>query len=36
MREIVTPTLDAMRAEGTPFQGVLFAGLMIDRSRARS
>ena len=29
MREIVTPTLDAMRARGTPFQGVLYAGLMI-------
>jgi phosphoribosylamine--glycine ligase len=29
MREIVMPTLDAMRARGTPFQGVLYAGLMI-------
>ncbi|KAI96101.1 phosphoribosylamine--glycine ligase [Rhodomicrobium udaipurense JA643] len=29
MREIVTPTLDAMAARGTPFQGVLYAGLMI-------
>jgi phosphoribosylamine---glycine ligase len=29
MREIVTPTLDAMRSRGTPFQGVLYAGLMI-------
>jgi phosphoribosylamine--glycine ligase len=29
MREIVTPTLDAMRERGTPFQGVLYAGLMI-------
>ncbi len=29
MREIVTPTLDAMRGRGTPFQGVLYAGLMI-------
>jgi phosphoribosylamine--glycine ligase len=29
MREIVTPTLDAMRDRGTPFQGVLYAGLMI-------
>jgi phosphoribosylamine--glycine ligase len=29
MREIVTPTIDAMAAEGTPFRGVLFAGLMI-------
>jgi phosphoribosylamine--glycine ligase len=29
MREIVTPTIDAMAAEGTRFKGVLFAGLMI-------
>jgi phosphoribosylamine---glycine ligase len=29
MREIVTPTLDAMRERGAPFQGVLYAGLMI-------
>jgi phosphoribosylamine---glycine ligase len=29
MREIITPTLDAMRTRGTPFQGVLYAGLMI-------
>src|SRR5208337_3598633 len=29
MGEIVTPTLDAMRDRGTPFQGVLYAGLMI-------
>ncbi len=29
MREIVAPTLAGMRARGTPFKGVLFAGLMI-------
>ncbi len=29
MDEIINPTLVAMAAEGTPFQGVLFAGLMI-------
>ncbi len=29
MREIVEPTLRGMTAEGTPFKGVLFAGLMI-------
>ena len=29
MNEIVLPTVAAMRARGTPFQGVLFAGLMI-------
>lgn len=29
MREIVQRTADAMADEGTPFQGVLFAGLMV-------
>jgi len=29
MAEIVRPTLAAMAAEGTPFRGILFAGLMI-------
>ncbi|MEX2629765.1 MAG: phosphoribosylamine--glycine ligase [Tistlia sp.] len=29
MAEIVEPTVAAMKAEGTPFKGVLFAGLMI-------
>jgi phosphoribosylamine--glycine ligase len=29
MREIIAPTLDEMRERGTPFQGVLYAGLMI-------
>jgi phosphoribosylamine--glycine ligase len=29
MDEIILPTIAAMRARGTPFQGVLFAGLMI-------
>jgi phosphoribosylamine--glycine ligase len=29
MAEIITPTLEAMRERGTPFQGVLYAGLMI-------
>ena len=32
-REIVRPTLDGMAAEGAPFRGVLFVGLMIDRGR---
>ena len=31
MREIIQPTLDGMAAAGTPFKGVLFAGLMIGR-----
>ncbi|MQX35741.1 phosphoribosylamine--glycine ligase [Roseospira navarrensis] len=30
MTEIVQPTVDAMAAAGTPFKGILFAGLMID------
>jgi len=29
MREIVSPTVAGMVARGTPFRGVLFAGLMI-------
>jgi len=29
MREIVEPTLRAMRAEGCPFKGLLYAGLML-------
>ncbi len=29
MEEIVAPTLAAMRARGTPYRGVLYAGLMI-------
>ena len=31
MAEIVTPTLAGMAAEGAPFRGVLFVGLMIGR-----
>jgi phosphoribosylamine--glycine ligase len=33
--EIVLPTLAAMEREGTPFRGVLFAGLMIEGGRPR-
>jgi phosphoribosylamine--glycine ligase len=29
MREIIAPTIAGMRARGTPYRGVLFAGLMI-------
>ncbi len=29
MTRIIRPTVDAMRARGTPYQGVLYAGLMI-------
>ncbi len=32
MREIITPTVEGMAAEGTPYTGFLYAGLMIDRS----
>lgn len=31
MDDIILPTVDAMRARGTPFRGVLFAGLMITK-----
>ncbi|WP_397544508.1 phosphoribosylamine--glycine ligase [Roseovarius salis] len=33
--EIVKPTLREMAARGTPYQGVLYAGLMIDEGRPR-
>jgi phosphoribosylamine---glycine ligase len=32
MRRIVQPTIDAMRARGTPYMGVLYAGLMITKN----
>ena len=35
MAEIVRPTIAEMARRGTPFQGVLFAGLMIKDGRAR-
>ena len=31
MREIILPTVEAMKRRGTPFRGVLFAGLMITK-----
>jgi phosphoribosylamine---glycine ligase len=31
LREIITPTVAAMATRGTPFKGVLFAGLMITK-----
>ncbi|MEY2730543.1 MAG: hypothetical protein RL584_1669, partial [Pseudomonadota bacterium] len=30
MREIILPTIEGMRADGIPFTGFLYAGLMID------
>lgn len=33
--EIITPTMDEMRKRGTPFQGVLFVGLMIQNGQPR-
>ena len=30
MERIITPTVDAMREEGMPYKGVLYAGLMIE------
>jgi phosphoribosylamine--glycine ligase len=35
MAEIVAPTLEGMKKEGCPFQGVLFAGLMIGKDGPR-
>jgi phosphoribosylamine--glycine ligase len=34
MREVVEPTVHGMAADGVPFTGFLYAGLMIDRSGA--
>jgi phosphoribosylamine--glycine ligase len=31
MRDIIKPTVDGMAAEGCPFTGVIFAGLMISK-----
>lgn len=36
MEEIVQRTADAMVDEGKPFQGVLFAGLMIKDGQVRT
>lgn len=35
MTEIVTPTLRGMNERGSPFRGVLFAGLMVSEQRPR-
>ena len=35
MEQIVLPTIREMSRRGTPYQGVLYAGLMIDRDQAR-
>ena len=35
MAEIVLPTIREMARRGTPYQGVLYAGLMIEHGRAR-
>jgi phosphoribosylamine--glycine ligase len=34
MREVITPTIDGLAADGMPFVGFLYAGLMIDASGA--
>jgi phosphoribosylamine--glycine ligase len=34
MREVIVPTVSGMAAEGTPYSGFLYAGVMIDRSGA--
>ena len=35
MDEIITPTIEAMAAEGRPYKGVLYAGLMIKDGRPK-
>jgi len=32
IKEIIQPTVDTMRAEGTPYSGVLYAGLMLTKT----
>jgi phosphoribosylamine--glycine ligase len=35
MNEVMLPTVKAMAAEGRPYKGVLYAGVMIDRDQVR-
>jgi phosphoribosylamine--glycine ligase len=35
MKEVMLPTVRAMAAEGRPYKGVLYAGLMIDRDQIK-
>ncbi len=35
MNEVMLPTVQAMEAEGRPYKGVLYAGLMIDRNKIK-
>lgn len=35
MQEVMIPTVKAMAAEGRPYKGVLYAGLMIDRDQIK-
>lgn len=35
INEIIKPTVDAMKAEGTPFTGVLYAGLIVEDGQPR-
>ncbi len=35
LKEIMQPTIDALRKEGAPFKGVLYAGLMIEKGKPR-
>lgn len=35
MRDIVQRTADAMADRGSPFSGILFAGLMVEGGKAR-
>jgi phosphoribosylamine--glycine ligase len=35
MKEIMIPTIQGMAKEGTPFKGVLYAGLMVDKDKIK-
>ena len=36
MEAFIRPTLEEMAARGTPFRGILFAGLMLTAGRAQA
>ncbi len=35
MREVMIPAVEGMAKEGTPFKGILYAGLMVDKDRIK-
>ena len=35
MKEVMIPTVEGMAKEGTPFKGILYAGLMVDKDKIK-